>query len=73
MELLNILAERLNFTLEFIPSIDGSYGNQLENGSWNGMVGMLQRGEADLAIPFLAMLAHRLDAIDFPKAITSYR
>ena len=73
IELLNILAERLHFKLEFVHSVDGSYGNQLENSSWNGMVGMLERGEADLALPFLAMTQPRTEAVDFTKAVTIYR
>ncbi len=29
---------------------DGKWGSQEANGSWNGMVGMLHRGEVDMAL-----------------------
>ena len=32
---------------------DGKWGSKNEDGSWNGMVGMLHRGEVDMALgPF---------------------
>ncbi len=39
-----------NFSYTVIDSIDGGWGNMLPNGSFNGMVGMLQRKEIEVAI-----------------------
>ena len=40
-ELTRIAARHLNFTP--IVSITSGFGSQLENGSWNGLVGVLER------------------------------
>ncbi|KAK4321649.1 hypothetical protein Pmani_007564 [Petrolisthes manimaculis] len=38
---------------EIIPPPDGVFGGELPNGSWTGMIGMLQRKEVELALgPF---------------------
>ncbi|XP_041351061.1 glutamate receptor ionotropic, kainate 4-like [Gigantopelta aegis] len=52
--LLNSLAENLNFTYEFVEPTRGSWG-VLVNGSWNGLVGMMERREADLALADLTI------------------
>ena len=41
IDLLDELAKRLKFTYEMYSSPDGMYGAELENGTWNGMVGEL--------------------------------
>ena len=33
------LRETMNFTYTLSPPPDGAWGNLLENGSWNGMIG----------------------------------
>lgn len=40
--LLKYLARSLNFTYQIITTKDGS-GFQLDNGSWTGMIGMIER------------------------------
>ena len=37
------LASALDWNVEWIPSVDGNWGSRLENGSFDGMIGMLQR------------------------------
>ena len=39
IDLLNELARNLKFTYEIYVSPDGMYGAELENGTWNGMIG----------------------------------
>ena len=41
IDLLNELARILKFTYEIYPSPDGLYGVEMENGTWNGMIGEL--------------------------------
>ena len=48
------LAEKLNFTPKFLDSVDGKWGGENENGTWNGMVGMLVSDQADLIASALA-------------------
>jgi hypothetical protein len=45
---LKYLADRMNFRYSFHESIDGKWGGQTENGSWNGMIGMIERGVSQL-------------------------
>ena len=48
LEPLNILSSQLNFTLNLTASIDNKWGS-VNEGVWNGMIGMVVRGEADIA------------------------
>ena len=51
LEVLKELEKSLNFTTEVVLSVDGQFGSKnAENGSWNGMVGMVNRSEADLIV-----------------------
>ena len=48
IDVIKILANTLNFEYDYVPSKDGYWGSQEADGSWNGMVGMVNRGQADL-------------------------
>ena len=56
---LDMLATGLNFTPQIVSPADGKFGVELPNGSWSGMVGMLQKQRAELMLASLAMLEHR--------------
>ncbi|GFW71566.1 glutamate receptor ionotropic, delta-1 [Trichonephila clavipes] len=43
---------------------DNEFGRELKNGSWTGIVGMVQRGEADLAIGTLGINENRFRVVD---------
>ena len=60
LEPLNILSEYLNFTLNLSASIDDKWGSVNDKGVWNGMIGMVVRGEADIAAASLTReVTHR--------------
>jgi hypothetical protein len=40
----------LPFRSNLRPTIDGSWGNKLHDGTFDGMVGMLNRKEVDVAV-----------------------
>ena len=49
IEPLYYLALKLNFTMKFLPSIDGTFGSKSADGTWKtGMIGMLVKDQADL-------------------------
>lgn len=48
-EILDIIAERINFTIELDTS-QGTWGNRAPNGTWSGMMGALKRGQAEVGI-----------------------
>lgn len=59
------LAAHLNFTFEIINNEVDLYGNQLENGSFNGMMGRIATGEVDFGLGFASMTEERQTVIDF--------
>ena len=66
-DILSSLRETANFSIDWTIPPDGMYG-ALENGTWNGLVGMVLRGEADLAAAGLAVTHERSNAVDFAFA-----
>ncbi|GIY18422.1 uncharacterized protein CEXT_665941 [Caerostris extrusa] len=62
---------------EFIMEINQKYpdkirfGRKAENGSWTGMVGMLHRGEADIALGQLGITEERSEVADFINPYTN--
>ena len=65
IEPLNHLAEELNFTLSFCAPFDGKFGAVDGNGTWNGLMGMVLAGEADLAAAALTRTKERDRATSF--------
>ncbi|XP_026331180.1 ionotropic receptor 25a-like [Hyposmocoma kahamanoa] len=65
IELIGKLAETMEFDYEIVTPKSGSFGRRLTNGSWDGIVGDLMRGETDLAVAALTMTAEREEVIDF--------
>ena len=50
---------------EYFVTVDGSAGAKLKNGSWSGIVGMLVRGEIEVASMNLVMTPERQSIVDF--------
>ncbi|GIY44646.1 hypothetical protein CEXT_65851 [Caerostris extrusa] len=63
--LLQIVLEAQRIQYEIVVSKDISFGKALPDGNFTGMIGMVQRGEADLAGGYLIMNEVRSKAIDF--------
>ncbi|KAI1711988.1 ligand-gated ion channel domain-containing protein [Ditylenchus destructor] len=59
------MATALNFTFEIIEVEDGTYGVEDETGRWNGIIGVLQRHEADLSVSAVTITYSRVSVIDF--------
>ncbi|PNF16858.1 hypothetical protein B7P43_G06079 [Cryptotermes secundus] len=60
----NALRYQLNFTSEFMKPPDGGYGSRGKNG-WSGMIGMLVRKEAEVAVGAYVMTQLLLDHVHF--------
>ncbi len=44
---LDVIANQLNFTYDFVKPRTGNYGSKYRNGSFSGMIGELQQNRAD--------------------------
>ncbi|XP_060520589.1 ionotropic receptor 25a [Cylas formicarius] len=60
----NKLSEVMGFDFEFVEPKSGTFGEKV-NGSWDGVVGDLARGDTDIAITAIIMTADREEVIDF--------
>ncbi|CAB3259428.1 unnamed protein product [Arctia plantaginis] len=65
IDLMQRLSETMLFDYEIVSPKSGDFGKKLPNGTWDGVVGDLMRGETDIAISALTMTAEREEVIDF--------
>ncbi|GBN48827.1 Glutamate receptor ionotropic, delta-1, partial [Araneus ventricosus] len=66
-EILNVLLESLGLQYDFVIPKDLQWGRLEKDGNWSGMVGMIQRDEADLAFSYLSMTEERSRVIGYSK------
>ncbi|XP_063239040.1 glutamate receptor ionotropic, delta-1-like [Bacillus rossius redtenbacheri] len=68
-KLWNVLEQKLGFRTEYrVVAPDVGTGTE-NNGSWNGVVGMVVRGEVDVALELYSMTSKRLAVVDFSSAV----
>ncbi|XP_058666517.1 glutamate receptor ionotropic, delta-1 isoform X3 [Ammospiza caudacuta] len=72
IDVLDALAKNLGFKYEIYQAPDGKYGHQLQNSSWNGMIGELINKRADLAISAITITPERESVVDFSKRYMDY-
>ncbi|XP_068204038.1 ionotropic receptor 21a-like [Palaemon carinicauda] len=66
IEVVSAIASVLNVTLQFVEPPPGElWGVATENGSWNGMVGMLSKNEGDIGLANLFLTLGRFGAVDY--------
>ncbi|KAG8199188.1 hypothetical protein JTE90_016016 [Oedothorax gibbosus] len=65
IDLIHHLANLLGFKYIIKEVEDRAYGIKNEKGDWNGMIGELIRGVADIAIVDLTITSSREEAVDF--------
>ncbi|KAF8778045.1 Glutamate receptor ionotropic like protein [Argiope bruennichi] len=62
---LKVVLEALKIEYRIVPEKSKLFGHLLPNGSWTGMIGMIQRGEADLAFTHIDLTEERSKVVDF--------
>ncbi|XP_045206208.1 glutamate receptor 1-like [Mercenaria mercenaria] len=67
IDMIKGVAEMANFTYILKLVNDSEYGTKGENDSWNGLIGELKRGEADIALASLTITHQREEAVYFTK------
>nr|QMS80359.1 ionotropic receptor [Histia rhodope] len=65
IDLIQKLSEVMEFDYEIVTPKSGSFGRKLPNGTWDGLIGDLARGETEIAVAALTMTAEREEVIDF--------
>ncbi|XP_038055631.1 glutamate receptor 4-like [Patiria miniata] len=70
IDLLEEIVQKFPFKYKIQLVRDNTYGIPV-NGTWNGMVGELVRGEADIAVAPLTIISDRERVIDFTKPFMS--
>lgn len=65
IEMSKILAQTFGATHEILTPSDKELGRLLPNGSWTGMMGMLQRSEVDLIASMIGLNEKRAKMFDF--------
>jgi hypothetical protein len=58
---------------KYLEPADKSTGSRLQNGSWSGVIGLLEQGDVDVSSAYLIMTVERLDAVDFTTPVLSTR
>ncbi|KAL8611226.1 hypothetical protein ACOMHN_013657 [Nucella lapillus] len=69
-DLMDALASKVGFQYNFKVAADGHYGSQGPQG-WNGMVGEVVDGTAEIAAAALTVTASREEVVDFTKPFMS--
>ncbi|XP_057341527.1 uncharacterized protein LOC130678393 [Microplitis mediator] len=66
IDLLSLIARELNFRFDLYVAPDGLFGRKNGlNGTWNGVIGELLHGRAQLAFAPISVSARRAEVIDF--------
>ncbi|XP_078696676.1 glutamate receptor ionotropic, delta-1-like [Branchiostoma floridae x Branchiostoma belcheri] len=71
MDMLDSLANKLQFTYNLTEASDGHEGTLHDTG-WTGTVGDIVEGRADMIVAALTITSHREDVIDFTKPYMEY-
>eukprot|EP00095_Tigriopus_kingsejongensis_P002329 maker-scaffold347_size200506-snap-gene-1.27 protein:Tk02329 transcript:maker-scaffold347_size200506-snap-gene-1.27-mRNA-1 annotation:"glutamate receptor delta-2-like" len=69
IDILNILALRMNFKISYAFPREQEWGKLGEDGLWTGMVGDVMYGRADMAIGGLTINEERSNVVDFSQTI----
>ncbi|XP_057366108.1 glutamate receptor ionotropic, kainate 2-like [Daphnia carinata] len=64
-EIVRLLQTMYNLTYEFILPSDHSFGKEMPNGSWNGMIGMVVEQVVDIGLGPFSVTHSRSKVVDF--------
>ncbi|VDP73487.1 unnamed protein product [Echinostoma caproni] len=67
VEVVNILAQRLNLTVKFIEQPDGKYGSRFASGHWDGIIGSLVTKHAEVGIGPIIQTTEANEVVDFTQ------
>ncbi|GBM64863.1 hypothetical protein AVEN_157113-1 [Araneus ventricosus] len=69
---LQLILDALNVDFELIRPPDNEMGRKTTDGNWTGLIGMVQRGQADMTLGSVAITCQRKEAVAFsiPYTVT---
>ncbi|GFS32117.1 lig_chan-Glu_bd domain-containing protein [Trichonephila inaurata madagascariensis] len=62
---IRVLSEFLGFKYQLVITDDAEWGQLKDDGNWTGIIGLVHRNEADIAIAHLTMSPERSSVADF--------
>ncbi|XP_042237313.1 glutamate receptor ionotropic, kainate 5-like isoform X2 [Homarus americanus] len=65
---LNILADSINFTYRLVLPEDGTFGTLLPNGNWSGMLELVVNHKADITLGPFGFDSNRMKAFEFTRS-----
>lgn len=71
VDILEEIKRRANVTYDIVTQWDQAYGYEYAPGNWTGLMGSIQKEEADLAVAPLSIVSKRLEAVDFTLPVMS--
>ncbi|XP_038053842.1 glutamate receptor ionotropic, kainate 2-like isoform X2 [Patiria miniata] len=72
IDMLELIADEMNAKYELYLVPDGNYGGKNEDGTWNGLIGEVYYGRADLAVAGMVINSDREEVVDFTKPYMNY-
>ncbi|GBM51484.1 hypothetical protein AVEN_197041-1 [Araneus ventricosus] len=68
---LQVVLNALNVDYEIVEPPDGEWGRRLPGGNWTGLIGMVQKEEADMTLGSVAFTSTRQEVVDMsnPSAV----
>ncbi|XP_022085680.1 glutamate receptor ionotropic, kainate 2-like isoform X2 [Acanthaster planci] len=72
IDMLELIAKELNLKYELYLVPDGNYGGKNDDGTWNGLIGEVYYGRADLAVAGMVINSDREEVVDFTKPFMNY-
>lgn len=69
IDVLEILADLMNFQISYQSPSDGLWGSKNKDGTWSGMVGELLNNQSDISIGGLSITQERSEVIDFTQGL----
>ena len=72
IDFFNALQDLLGFEYKLYTVVDGKYGVEMANGTWNGMVGDILNDTADIALAAMTITAARDQVVDFTIRYKDY-
>lgn len=72
VEVTDLLMQCIGLPYHFMFPTDRQFGAFYPNGSWDGMMGDLQRSRCDMTLPYMYPMRERLEAFDYLSFPLSY-